>query len=107
MDEQGRLRGIIRPEDLHRLLDSDIMPHLVRADDVALRVPIVLAPDANLLEALRDFGAADTETLPVEDRTGKSPRLIGLLFRTDVMRRYREELLRQGSRIPMDEGGKR
>ncbi len=93
MDDAGRLRGFIRPEDLRRLLDSDVTPHLVRADDIALHPPIAVAPDENLLEALRDFGVGDVETLPVEERIGNSRRLVGLLVRSDVMRRYREELL--------------
>ena len=46
-----------------------------------------------LLEAIRDFGTRDIETLPVEVGSGKSRRLIGLLLRADVMRRYREEML--------------
>jgi hypothetical protein len=50
-------------------------------------------PDANLLEALRDFGSRDIETLPVEIGSGSSRKLIGLLLRSDVMRRYRQEML--------------
>lgn len=43
--------------------------------------------------SIRDFGTRDIETLPVEIGSGKSRRLIGLLLRSDVMRRYREEML--------------
>ena len=50
--------------------------------------------DANLLEALRDFGTRDIDTLPVESRLGDGRKLVGLLLRSDVMRRYREEMLR-------------
>ena len=56
--------------------------------------PLSVAPDENLLEALRDFGTRDVETLPVEAGKGDSRRLVGLLQRADVMRRYREEMLR-------------
>ena len=91
---EGQLVGIIRAEDLHRVLDSDMPPHLLNADDIALTSPIAVAPDANLLEALRDFGTRDVETLPVEAGKGDSRRLVGLLLRADVMRRYREEMLR-------------
>ena len=95
MDDNGQLIGIIRPEDLHRVLDSDMTPQLLVAEDVALHTPISVSPDENLLEALRDFGTRDVETLPVERREGKTRRLVGLLLRADVMRRYRKELLRQ------------
>jgi CIC family chloride channel protein len=93
MNPEGFLIGIIRPEDLHRVLDSDIPPHLIQAEDIALKAPVSVSPDENLLEAIRDFGTRDIETLPVEIGSGKSRRLIGLLLRADVMRRYREEML--------------
>ena len=57
--------------------------------------PISVSPDENLLEALRDFGTRDVDTLPVVAGTGSGRRLIGLLLRADVMRRYREEMLRR------------
>jgi CBS domain-containing protein len=58
-----------------------------------MKAPVSVSPDENLLEAIRDFGSRDVETLPVEIGSGKSRRLIGLLLRADVMRRYREEML--------------
>lgn len=94
-DEGLRLVGIIRPEDLHRVLDSDISPNLINAADIALTAPVSVAADENLLEVLRDFGARDVETLPVEENDGDSRRLIGLVQRSDVMRRYRVEMLRR------------
>jgi CIC family chloride channel protein len=93
MNQDGQLAGIIRPADLHRVLDSDLPPHLLKADDIALVAPLSVPPDANLLEALRDFGSRDIETLPVEIGSGSSRKLIGLLLRSDVMRRYRQEML--------------
>ncbi|MEM9660555.1 MAG: CBS domain-containing protein, partial [Planctomycetota bacterium] len=85
--------GIIRPVDLHRVLESDVSPHLVNAEDIALRSPISVSPAENLIEALRDFGTRDVETLPVEVGKGDKRRLIGLLLRADVMKRYRQEML--------------
>jgi CIC family chloride channel protein len=93
MNDEGKLVGIIRPEDLHRVLDSDVSPSLVNAEDIALKTTVAVSPDANLLEALRDFGTRDVETLPVEAGRGESRRLVGLLLRSDVMRRYRQAML--------------
>jgi len=93
MDEEGKLIGIIRPTDLHRVLDSDIPPQLIHAADIAMRSAISVSPAENLIEALRDFGIRDVETLPVEVGVGPHRRLIGLLLRADVMRRYRQEIL--------------
>jgi CIC family chloride channel protein len=96
MDSDGYLAGIIRPEDLRRVLDTDVPSHLITAEDIAIAPPLAVSPDANLLEALRDFGNTDLETLPVEagDRTRR--QLVGLLLRADVMKRYRTELLKGG-----------
>lgn len=88
-----RLLGIIRPSDLHRVLDSDVSPHLVNAEDIALLAPLSVSPAENLIEALRDFGVMDVETLPVEVGVGPHRRVVGLLLRSDVMRRYRQEIL--------------
>lgn len=93
MNHEDRLIGIIRPEDLHRVLDSDMPPQLVNAEDIALAAPLSVEPNENLLEAIRDFGTRDIETLPVESGRGPSRRLVGLLMRSDVMRRYRQEML--------------
>ncbi|MEO0531626.1 MAG: chloride channel protein, partial [Planctomycetota bacterium] len=81
MGDDGKLVGIIRAEDLHRVLDSDLQPQLVNAEDIALRSPISVHPSENLIEAMRDFGARDVETLPVEVGAGESRRLVGLLLR--------------------------
>ena len=94
MDDAGKLVGIIRPGDLQRVLDTDVASHLVNASDIASMSPFSLKTNANLLEALRDFGACDIETLPVESGTDESRRVVGILLRSDVIRRYREELLR-------------
>ncbi|WP_197524704.1 chloride channel protein [Botrimarina hoheduenensis] len=95
MSDDGKLIGIIRAEDLHRVLDSDISPRLVNAEDIALRTPLSVHPAQNLLEAMRDFGARDVETLPVEVGAGENRRLVGLLLRSDVIRRYRQEMLQR------------
>ena len=95
IDNENRLLGIIRPEDLHNMLDSDMPPQLLNAGDMALASPISVSSDENLLEALRDFGTRDVETLPVEAGPKNSRRLVGLLLRSDVMQRYRQEMLRR------------
>jgi CIC family chloride channel protein len=95
MGADGKLLGIIRPEDLHRVLDSDISPSLVLAEDISLTSPLAVSRDANLLEAMRDFGSRDVEMLPVETGRGDSRQLVGLLLRSDVMSRYRQEMLRR------------
>jgi CIC family chloride channel protein len=94
MNDNDQLVGIIHAEDLHRVLDTDVAAGFVNADDIATKSPVSVSPDANLIEALRDFGLRDVETLPVINDVGGSRTLVGLLLRADVTRRYRAELLR-------------
>ena len=94
MDGNDKLIGIIRAEDLHRVLDADLEPHLVNAEDIVMKSPLCVSPELNLLEAMRDFGSRDIETLPVETGQGASRRLVGLLLRADVLSCYRREMLR-------------
>ena len=93
MDADNKLIGIIRAEDLHRVLDADLEPNLVNAEDIVMKSPLSVSPELNLLEAMRDFGSRDIETLPVETGTGSGRRLVGLLLRADVLSRYRLEML--------------
>ncbi len=93
VNDQGQFVGIIRPEDLHRVLDTDIKANLVFAEDITFQTAVSVLPDENLLEAMSDFGTIDVETLPVEVGKGESRRLVGLLLRSDVMQRYRKEML--------------
>ncbi|MEZ6115106.1 MAG: chloride channel protein [Pirellulaceae bacterium] len=94
MNSSGQMVGLIRSEDLHRVLDTDVGADWVNADDIAVPVAAAISPNLNLLEALRDFGARDIETLPVEENRDGKKQLVGLLLRNDVMRRYRAEMLR-------------
>jgi CIC family chloride channel protein len=94
MNADNQLIGIISAEDLHRVIDTDMTPHLLRADDIAQQAPTSVSPHENLLEALRDFGTRDVEMLPVQKGEGPDRQLVGILFRSEVMRRYRMELLR-------------
>lgn len=92
-NQDGRLVSIIMPDNLRQALSSDAAPQSTRAGDISLMTPVALSDDDNLLEALRDFGACNLQALPVESKRGKSRRLVGMLFRSDVMQRYREEML--------------
>ena len=94
MSDNDQLVGIIHAEDLHRALDTDVPAEFVNADDIATRSTMSVSPDANLIEALRDFGLRDVETLPVINSADGSRKLVGLLLRADVTRRYRVEVLR-------------
>ena len=48
------------------MLDADLEPHLVNAEDIVMKSPLSVSSELNMLEAMRDFGSWDVETLPVE-----------------------------------------
>jgi chloride channel protein, CIC family len=81
---------------LQQAAASDMPSPLVRASDLLLERCVAVARDDNLLEALREFGDRDLDSLPVLADPKGERRLVGLLFRADVMRRYRKELLDSG-----------
>jgi CIC family chloride channel protein len=95
VDQNGFVQGMIRHSDLKLATKSDVDPHLVRAHDLNVDQLYDVSVDENLLEAISDFGASDVDCLFVVDRQAKRPLLLGALFRGDVMRRYREELLNE------------
>jgi CIC family chloride channel protein len=95
VDQNGFVQGMIRHSDLKLALKSDVDPRLVRAQDLNVDQLYDVSVDETLLEAISDFGASDVDCLFVVDRHDKRPRLLGALFRDDVMRRYREELLKE------------
>lgn len=96
LDDNEKFVGFIYPEELSRILEGDIFPELVCADDLAVHKSMSVKSYENLLEALSDFGSSDVELLPVEEGRGESRKLVGLLLRSHVMQRYRQELLSGG-----------
>ena len=65
-------------------------PQLINALDLVVPAPLTISPDDNLLDALGDLATLEVETLPVPIGGEKDRRLVGLLPRSRVMRRYRE-----------------
>lgn len=97
VDENGDVEGMIRHEDLKQALKSEVNPQLICAEDLDVDQLYDVLIDENLLEAIADFGASNVDCLFVVDRQTKPRRLLGALFRSDVMRRYREELLAESN----------
>ena len=84
VDENGKLSGLITDGDLRRALRAhdDIRP--LRAADVMTARPIVVGPDARLLEALRlmEDRPSEISVLPVTDPA--SGRCLGLIRLHDL-----------------------
>lgn len=97
VDENGDVEGMIRHVDLKLALQSEVNPQLIRARDLDVDQLYDVLIDENLLEAIADFGGSNVDCLFVVDRHAKPRKLLGALFRSDVMRRYREELLAESN----------
>lgn len=97
VDENGDVEGMIRHVDLKLALESEVNPQLIRARDLDVDQLYDVLVDENLLEAIADFGGSNVDCLFVVDRQAKPRKLLGALFRSDVMRRYREELLAESN----------
>jgi CIC family chloride channel protein len=96
VDRGNRLFGVIAYRDLRSALRRERSPEmdrLVMAGDLAVTEPETVTPDQNLNHAMQLFGMRDLSVLPVvaadDDR-----RLVGKLYRSDVLSAYRRALLR-------------
>jgi len=95
VDEDGRLTGVIGYRDLRAVLDNSQPSEfdaLVLAGDMAVPNPEYVTPGMSLNDAMRLFGVRDLSVLPVVD-SRESRRLIGRLYRSDVLTAYRRALI--------------
>ena len=94
VDRYGDLRGMVAMQDIRTLITKEGMQDLVIVSDIIGPSVITITPDETLNDALRLFGMRDVSILPVVDP--KTPRrLIGLLYRKDVLSVYNRKLLQK------------
>jgi CIC family chloride channel protein len=90
-DEQGQYAGIVTGDDIKRaLLDREAVPLLLVAELMRSDLPLVRNSD-DLATVLHQFSAHDVGKLPV-GLPGDSTRVIGLISRAALMRRYQQAL---------------
>ena len=92
VDQEGRLSGMVWFHDIREVLLEDTMHTLVIASEVSSDPPPPLTPRCSLADALVQFSIYDADNLPVL-RSKTDNRLVGILTRTELMRRYERELL--------------
>ena len=92
VDAEGMYVGLAVEEDVRTaMLQIDAVPHLLAEDLARTDVPTVKTSD-DLAIAFELFGRYDVTRLPVVLPT-RPGRVIGLVSRKEVMRRYHETLL--------------
>ncbi len=95
VDPDGRLVGALSYQDIRAVLahrHSPEMDFLIVAGDVATPDPTVITASQSLNDAMRLFGIQDLSMLPVVD-SGENRKLIGVLYRRDVLNAYRRALM--------------
>ncbi len=93
-DDAGRYRGMLVAEDLRvALLEREAVPLLLARELARADLPLV-HPQESLATLHDKFTRHDVHALPVVDASD-SERIVGLVTRSALMRRYQQELSSQ------------
>jgi CIC family chloride channel protein len=93
VDKQEQYLGMIVGEDVRRaLIDREAVPLLLVEEVMRTNLPVVRNTD-DLATVMNQFSAHDVSRLPV-GLPGNSSRVIGLVSRAALMRRYQQALAR-------------
>jgi CBS domain-containing protein len=99
VDEQGRLRGFVTKFDLLRVYRAQRLGSLPeirplpaeRVDDLMTRSIVGVEPDDPVSTAVDRMLEYGLRSLPVVERRGGEPVLVGMVSRTDVVRSLTHE----------------
>jgi len=90
-DEHGQYLGMVLGDDIKRaLLDREAVPLLLVAELMRNDLPVIRNND-DLASVITQFSAHDVSRLPV-GLPGNTARVIGLISRAALMRRYQKAL---------------
>ncbi|RMH73451.1 MAG: chloride channel protein [Gemmatimonadetes bacterium] len=98
VDAAGKFAGMISFQELRDVFLRKELHQFLIASDIAVRDTITLSPQLSLLEALYAFEIRNQEVLPVVGEQDAS-QVVGLVSRSDIMSRYRQELLLEAKQI--------
>ncbi|MFH1680667.1 MAG: chloride channel protein, partial [Candidatus Eisenbacteria bacterium] len=96
VDDAGRLTGVLSRVDLMRAveeIEGADLGEVLTAQDIAVLDPLTVHPDQNLNDAMLQLGKRDLRAIPVVARV--DARLIGMVYRPDVLAAYNRMLLRE------------
>jgi CIC family chloride channel protein len=94
LDRYGNLMGLVSIQDIRSILTKEGMHDLVIVSDIIGSKPSTITSDKTLNDALRLFGMRDKSILPVVN-PHKPERMVGLLYRRDVLSTYNRRLLQK------------
>ena len=68
INSEGLMTGIFSINDIRRILNEDIPPTLVIANDIAIRNVITAAPEEQLTSVMKKLTEQNLEEIPVVDK---------------------------------------
>lgn len=91
LDADGKYQGMVTGGDLRTaLVENEAIPLLLVAELLRTDLPTI-THDENLDTVMDKFTASETASLPMMDRRDET-RCVGLITRTDLMKRYQRAL---------------
>ncbi len=87
----NRYAGAIFRSDVIEFLKSEYLSEVIAEDIARTDIPS-LAPDANILDAVKEFSSSGRETLPIVDKSGK---FCGTVYKSDILTGFSEILRRE------------
>ena len=93
-DKEGLLMGSISLHDLKSVMHEEGLGDLILAADLVNPQSTLVQQDEDLAECMTKFERTGNEHLPVIDNP-KSPKLIGMISRQDILNLYNKEILRK------------
>ena len=91
VDDAGKLTGIFSVNDIRRILDEEIPPGLVCANDIATSRVVTVTPDDPMNTTLQLMSSRGLEEIPVVDKSDSS-KVLFMLTRRVLLARYAREL---------------
>lgn len=90
-DEKNNLKGVISTNDLRAVATlGELGAAAVIAGDIADTNPPSLTKDSSASEALDIFSNSDIEGIPVVEEVETRKRVMGMIYRGDVLRAYKQ-----------------
>ena len=91
INSEGLMTGIFSINDIRRILNEDIPPTLVIANDIAIRNVITAAPEEQLTSVMKKLTEQNLEEIPVVDKLNPG-RILYMLSRRTLLSHYAERL---------------
>lgn len=95
IDEENNLEGVISFQELKEFVYEEHLHGLVLARDLANTDVVCVTPEETLASSMNKFSSLEVEELPVVDYNNGFRRLEGIITRSELMRIYRQEMLKR------------